>query len=278
MPDTPVVSQSPITLNVDGKHMMIPLSALYFDNSGTLKADRWPPYAANQGAVDALLARLQKQGSLKPGRQPAAKPAFTAVAITPGAGVLVEIEVSNVVPNKALPANSKADFKVKETDTYTAIEPGKLKDVIGIISGGGKRPGLVFVSSAGVPELPKNGSYAMAAANAGDPGLAKIPKNNGQPDAFTLQTRSNGPDAVLTAIEIRDADVPSGKFTLIATWTKTSAAQLMSGLTGALGYALTVTPPDGGFLAPAEGKVTLSGGSDAIAIDAAKASATVQAQ
>jgi hypothetical protein len=278
MSETPVLAQSPISFNQGGNHFMIPLSAIYFDDSGALKANRWPLYSTHSAAVDRLLTRLKREGVLRAGQQPAAKPAFTATAITAGATVLIEIEIANVVPDTGAPPNSKADFKVTETDTYTEVETAKLKDIVGVVTGGGKRPGLVFVDSAAAPELPKAGPYAMTAAAAGDPGTVAVLKNTGAGPAFSLQTRANGPDAILTAIEIKDVDVPSSKFTLIAKWTKSANAQAMTGLAGAFVYVVTIAAPAGGFLAPAAGKVVLAGGSDAVAIDAVKASATILAK
>jgi|GEM_PF-5295550 len=279
MPETPVVAQSVISFNDSGKHLMIPLSALYFDANGALKADRWPLYATYQATVDPLLTRLLKDGTLRKGSTPAARPSFVATAVTPGAtGVLIEIEISNVVPNSATPANSTADFKVTETDTYAGTEVGKLKDVVGTTANGGKRPGLVFVSSAGAPELPAAGTYSMAAAAPGDPAKADIPKHSGGGTAFSLQTRANGADAVLTSVQIKDVDQANNKFTLVVKWTKTQSGQAMNGLGAALAYAVNVSAPAGGFLAPAPGKVVLTGGSDAVSLNAVKASATALAQ
>jgi hypothetical protein len=52
----------------------------------------------------------------------------------------------------------------------------------------------------------------------------------------------------------------------------------MTGLAAVFAYSIAVTAPAGGFLAPVAGKSTLSGGSDAVAVDAVKSSATVLAQ
>jgi hypothetical protein len=52
----------------------------------------------------------------------------------------------------------------------------------------------------------------------------------------------------------------------------------MSALAGAFEFVIDVTPPDGGFLAPAPGTTTLSGGSDAIAVPPVKASAVILSQ
>ena len=272
MVETPVVAQSPISLNVDGSHLMIPLSVLYFDDQGKLKAERWPLYAANAATVDILLARQIKEGVLRAGTKPATKPAFTGTAVSPGAGVGVAIEISNILPDAATPANSKADFKVTEMETYTGLEPAKLKERLGTASGGGKAPGLVFVSSAAAPEIPEAGVYPMV----GDPATVKIPKDGGAGDAFELTSRGGTVDAALTSIEIKD--VTAGKFTLVAKWTKNSAALAMTGLAAAYAYSVAITAPADGFRAPVSGTISLSGGADAVAVDPVKSSVTVPAQ
>jgi len=272
MPETPVLAQSPLSLNANGKQHMIPLSALYFDSTGALKADRWPPYAVVNGPdklVDKFLKRLESEGALQPGKQPAAKPAFTATAVTAG-NVLVQIDIANVAPDAVVAANSKADFVVTETDTYTGLTLATLTGTVGAVANGGSRPGLVFVSSA-VGALPKNGVYPLA----GDPGTVDI-ADGAAGTSFTVTSRAGGADAALTSVEIKNA--ASGTFTLIATWTKTANAQAMTGLAAAFAYVLTITPPAGGFLAPAAGKIVLTGGSDGLVVSPVKASATVVAQ
>jgi hypothetical protein len=273
MPETPVVGQSSISFNVSGSHLMIPLSALYFDDKGKLKADHWPLYGANSAAVDTLLARQMKEGVLRAGTKPTAKPSFTATAVSPGAGVGIDIEISNVAPDAGTPANSKADFKITEKETYTGIELAKLKDRVGTAANGGTTPGLVFVS-AGTPDMPTAGVYPMA----GNPATVKIPKNGGGGDAFELTSRGGGADAALTSVEIKDVNVPAAKFTLVATWTKSSAALAMTGLAAAFAYSLAITAPAGGLLAPVAGKISLSGGADAVSVNPIKSSVTVPAQ
>ena len=74
------------------------------------------------------------------------------------------------------------------------------------------------------------------------------------------------------------SDVLGDNFTLIARWTKTSPAVAVSGLAAEIDYVAKVTPPTGGFRAPLEGKISLSGGADAVAVDAVKSSATAPAK
>jgi hypothetical protein len=253
---------------------LIPLSALYFDDKGNLNAERWPRYNEFSDEVKALCARLVKQGTLRPGKAPPGKPAFLATAVTPGGSrVLIEIEISGVTPDDKTPENSTTDFTVTETDTYAGLGIAKLTETIGTAANGGNRPGLVYVSSAGAPALPQ--AMTPAVKMYGDPATVDIPANSGGGTAFTLKTRSGGADAAQTTIEIRDVDVTNQTFTLVARWTKTSNAVAMKDLATSFGYVTEIKAPAGGYLAPAAGKIVLSGGADAVALDAVKASATV---
>jgi hypothetical protein len=280
MPELPVIASSPVAFSsADGKYFLIPLNAIYFDTNGVIKADRWPLYVTYKTIIDPVLTELVSDGAIVAGPEPPRKPAFTATAVTPGAtGIGVTIDISTVVPNTATPPASTADFTVTETDTYTAIKPADLVDTIGKAANGGAHPGLVFVSSAGAPTLPKANvpgtPYAMAAAKANDPATVDIPDSGGG-TAFTLQTRAGGADAVLVTIDIKDVDSGKGVFTVVATWAKTQQAVAMSAVAAAFAYVLDIKPPASGFLAPAGGSIVLSGGSDAVAIDPVKASAVI---
>jgi hypothetical protein len=278
MANTPVVAQSPVSLNVKGTQLMIPLSGLYFDDNGVLKGDHWPLFATYQADVLPQLERLRKNGLVQPAPRAAAKPAFTATAITPGTTATIAIKIANVVPDEAAPANSKADVGVTESDLYTGLDVATLKDELGAAAGAGTRPGLVFVSSAAAPTLPKNGTYPAVAASPGGPGIVKVTADSGGGNAFELTTRTGGPDAVLVSVEIKNADTASGKFDLVATWVKDVAALAVSGIGAAFDDVITVAAPPGGFLAPGEGTVVLAGGADAVAVAPLKASATVLAQ
>jgi hypothetical protein len=287
MPELPAVSSNPVAFGLDGKYFQIPISAIYFDAHGVPQADRWPLYSniglnslAYKKVIDPLLADLVSQGTLIAGPEPPLKPAFTATAKTSGAtGILVTIAISNVAANSATPSASTGDFTVTETDTYATIGVDKLIETIGNAPNGGRRPGLIFVSSGGPPGLPKENvpgtPYKVTPANTNDPATVDITPASGGGAAFTLKTRDGGPDAPLVTIDIKEVDASAKTFTLLATWAKTQKTLAMSGLTAAFSYVLDIQPPQGGFLVPAEGSFVLSGGSDAIAINPVKASAVV---
>lgn len=278
MSELPVVASSPVAFSsAELKYFLIPLSALYVDQSGVVKADRWPGYnALNSGIIAPLVAQLQSDGILVAGPAPQSKPAFSATAKTPGTtGVDVEITIANVAANAGNPPASTADVTVTETDTYSGVAVDKLVDTIGSSANGGKRPGLVFVSSALPTGLPAAGNYPMHAANPGDPATADIPLNAGGGNAFTLKTRDGGGDAPNVAIQIKDLDAVHNTYTLLARWTKIQNALAMTGLAAAFAFVVDIKAPSGGFLAPAESTTQLGGGSDAIAIDAVKDSAVI---
>ncbi len=278
MEELPVLGPGPIGLSTaEGKQLLVPLGALYFDAEGLLKADRWPDYAANQELIDTHVARLAKAGLLRAGGAPAARPAMLVEAITAGgSGVVIEIEIADVVAAGANPPASVAEFTVRETDTYQDIELDELDEVLGETPGEGTRPGLVFVSGGAAAEMPKAGVYPMAAAAAGDAATVEIPNTAEDGIALTLETRSAGEDAEATEVEIADVDAATETLTLIVRWEK-SAQVAMTELADTFGHVVKITAPEGGFRAPTVGKWTLGGGSDAVATEAVKASAVIQA-
>jgi hypothetical protein len=277
MPELPALASAPVAFSSGGKYYQVPLAHIYFDRNGMLKADRWPTFSEHSGLLEPLLAQLRGSGVLTSGPAAPSQPAFTATAKTAGAsGVAITITVTNVTANAATPAASTADVTVTETDTYTGLRPATLVETIGGAPDDGRRPGLVFVSSAAAPSLPGAGTYPMTAAAAGDPAQAEIPRDGDTTAAFTLRTRAGGSDAPLVTIEIDDVDSAAGTFTLVATWTKTQAGVAISGLDAAFDYIIDVTAPPDGFLAPAPGVTTLAGGVDALAVSAVPVSATVR--
>lgn len=277
MPERPVATTNPLSFTTaNGNHLMIPTSAMYFDGDGKLQADRWPLYTANKTAVDALLGRLRESGALQAGPEPAVKPALKATAVTKGAsGVVLELEFSNVTEDDTTPASSTTDVKVTETNTYSAIEVGKLVETLGSTAGTGLRPGLVLVSSAGAATLPKDGVYTLAAPGAGQPVEADIDDEPGTGTAFTLRARAVDPAGAVTTAEVQSADADNQTFTLIVTWTRTVTATAVSALAAAFANVVTIEPPDGGYRAPAAGKVYLVGGSDAASVSSVAQSAVV---
>lgn len=270
MANKPVVSSGPIEITDSlGKQVLIPLTALYFDSSGKIKAEQWPAYTANpalQAPVDQWLAYLVKQGLITPGNIPAPKPAFQVEAKDPGSnGNTITVQISKVTADLVTPGNSTADVTVTETNTYSNLSPATILGVIGKVANTGSRPGLVFCSTI-PPAMPP---AAISGNLAGSPPVFDVG------GAFTLQGKEDVPAAPLTTITIQDVDAGTQTFTLIATWTKTVKAVAMSALDTQFGYVIHVS---GAVTAPpAAGTITLTGGADAMTVKATKAAATVLA-
>jgi hypothetical protein len=275
-PTAPAIGEGPIGFtDTNGSYFLIPLTALSFDASGALKPDNWPGYAAHKTQIDPFFQRLQAEGTIQKGVASPAKPAFTVTAVTPGSSsVVVVMTIANVVPNVGTPASSTADVSATETDTYLKLPLAKLIETIGNVANGGTVPGLAFVTGAAPTDLPAVGSYPFAIASPGSAATAAIPKSGGG-TTFTLQARSSSADGALLTANVSDVDAGTQSFTLVLTWTKSVTAHAISALATDFAFVAVITPPTGGYLAPAAGTITLAGGADAVVQPAVKASATV---
>ena len=269
MANKPVSSVGPVEITDSfGKQLVIPLSALYFDGTGQIKADKWPTYTATptiQAPVDNWLSYLVGQGLVAAGDVAPPKPAFEVEARDPGAnGNTITIEISNVTPDTATPGNSTADVTVTETDVYAGLGPATLGAVIGTLTTTGSRPGLVRLAT---------GSPGLPAAMQGD--LAGSPPALAVGSAFTLQAKADEPAAVATHVVVKDVNTGDSTFGLEATWTKSAAGMKLSDFDDEFDYVVHLAGPVGA--PPAEGTVTLVGGADSLAVSAAKAKGTVLA-
>ncbi len=270
MARTPALFNGPIDFTdpASGKQISLPLSSIYFDGS-SIKAEGGL-YTENQTVADPWLAYLSNSRLVVPDESPPAKPAMALTATNAGSsGNLIQITFSNFQP-AAAPADTKFDAVVTEVDTYTGLKPSTIQDVLGATGGAGKQPGLVFVSAVST-DLP---APIVAGKLTGTPASLDIPKNGGG-NAFTLQAKAGGADGALTTITIKDVNVPQSTFTLVATWTRTEKGIKASDMSK-FSYEIQVAAPNGATLtAPAPGTITLSGGSDALALPAVKASANL---
>src|SRR5260370_40214512 len=97
MSELPVIASSPVAFSTEKlDYFLIPLSALYVDQSGVVKADRWAHYLQYRGIIDPLVSQLQTDGILAAGPAPHNKTAFSGTAKNPGTnGVCVEITIHN---------------------------------------------------------------------------------------------------------------------------------------------------------------------------------------
>ncbi len=273
MARTPALFNGPIDFTdlASGKQISLPLSSVFFDGS-SVKAEG-DVYVAHKAAADAWLAYLAGTGLLAADKSPPAVPAMVITAKDAGAsGNFIQMTFKNFVPD-ADPANTKFDTVVSEVDTYTELKPATIQDTLGAAAGAGKQPGLVFVPGGAVTDMP---AAVPETSMSGDPATLPIPKNSGPGNAFTLQAKAAGADGALTKITIKDVNIAASTFTLIASWTKPKTSIKASQIQSNFAYEIVVAPPSGGTLAPpAPGTVALSGGSDALARPAAKASANL---
>jgi hypothetical protein len=261
-----VLANGPVGFTDTGQQKVIPLPDLYFDiTSGAIKADKWPPYktSSNQAfkdSIDAWLQHLVLNGDLVKDRAESPPAAMLITAKDAGAsGNSIIIVVSNVRDDTATPPNKIFDMSLTETDTYTGLTPTTITDVLGTTAGGGKKPGLVFVSSAAAPVLPAPGANPLV----GDPATVTIDKADTTPGAFDVTAKRGGVDGALTVVTIKD--VVGQTFTLVAVWTKSANGIAAAAVATQFAYEINVSAPPGGgaILAPAPGTLVLSGGADA---------------
>lgn len=255
---TAVLANSPVSFtDATGKQKSIPLSDIYFDSSGAIKADRWPPYPAGSSTfknqVDAWLQYLVKKGDLVKDTAAPVPAAMLIEANQAGAtGNSVRVVVSNV---REVAGTEVFDVTVTETDTYTGLTPGNIRNVIGASANGGTQPGLVFVSSGTPPAMPAAVTDQVLAASPTATAIA--------PSAFELTPKAAGADGALTKVTIKD--VTAGTFTLVAVWTKSAAGIQPSAMSATFGYELAISVPTGAtaLAVPAPGEYVLSGGANA---------------
>jgi hypothetical protein len=274
MASKPVRGSGPVDISISGKQYSFPLSAFVFDASGAVNIN--PQFPAIDASVQKALldwvGYLAKQSLLTPGDTPAPQPALLIQARDPGStGNFITVDIENVQV-KAQIGDSTADVTVTETDTYAGLTPATLEQVIGKISGGGSRPGLVFLVSQ--PD-----KTILPAVSAGVRSGAK-PYTFDFAGVFKVQAKHDDEDGKLTTVNVTAVDTNAKTFTLVATWTKSANAVKLSDLIDPnktpFAYELAVTAPAGGLKSvPTAGVVTLSGGIDAQ--PAASAQATVVA-
>lgn len=273
-----VVANGPISFSdAQGRAFTIPLALLYFDATGAIQADKWPLYGDHQALIDDWLPYLQDQGVIREGEASAPVEAMIVKAKTSGAaGNTILLSIENLHPDPADNTIMLFDATVTETNAYAGLAPDTVKTVVGAAAGGGSRPGLVFVSSAGDPELPKAGDYPLAGGGAGVASTVDIPNQAETATAFSVSARADGAEGDNTTVTIEGVDAVASTFTLAAVWTK-SAADLEAGeLAAAFDYEIAVDPPAGGaVVVPAPGEYALNGGADAQ--DAKPASVTLVA-
>ena len=275
MPEAVALGNGPVAFTTqDGHQLLIPLSALSFDASGTLTVSNWPPYTTYKSQVDAWLNYLVASGELTPGAAPPPKPAILIQAADPGAaGNYIQVVISNVT-------QTTFDATLTETDTYVGLSydqasPSFIKTVLGTETTSGTKPGLVHILAADTPTTPKAGSYALTGGGASAKS-AKPVAGDPSGTAFNVEAKKVGKDGDNTTVTIANVDGTAKTFTLSAVWTSSVTGIQVTDLPAKLagsGYEITVNNPASGYALPAAGPIQLSGGADAAAAQAASATA-----
>jgi hypothetical protein len=179
-------------------------------------------------------------------------------------GNTIRLVTTNV---REVAGNQVFDMTVTETDTYTGLTPATIKNVIGSSAGGGQSPGLVFVSSAGTPDLPAAVTDLPLIMTSPPGNATAIVEKTDTTMAFELSAKADDVDGENTKVTIKDVNTAAGTFTLVAVWSKTVTGLQPGGVAAAtnFGYEITTAIPVGAtaLAVPAPGSVTLSGGADA---------------
>lgn len=275
---TQVTGNGPLEFtNANGRQISIPLSALYFDSSGTLQVDSNWATASGLKPGTGLLGYAQSEGLITPAPAP---PPFAAMIIKAAdqgtGGNNIQIAISDISPATD-PTQTTFSITVTETDVYQGLSVGTIESTLGssTVSGSslvpvktGTSPGLVQVESGSVDTsgFPNsiNGSLT------GDPGELAVDGEGSPAVVFTLLAKKAGPDGATTQVDISpdNGSPPSSSnptFTLTATWSKmvndVTLGTLASTIQSELGYEITASlPGSGAYSVPAAAQSTLGGG------------------
>jgi hypothetical protein len=258
-----------------GEQVLISLSALSFDASGSLVLTGWPPYsnytAGEQKVISAWLNSLIASGDLRPAPDAPPRPAMLVQAVDAGAAANnISIAVSAVTPN-ADPTQTTFTITVTETEVYQRVTAATLAGVLGTdthpASGSAQQPTLAVVVdgsvvAAGVPDVTKS-PYTFPAPAVGQASKVNVVDTT-PATIFTLQAKKIGSDGTKTTATI--SNVVAKVFDLQLQWTKQATGVTVLNAASKmldLGYEITATAPGGGaFLVPAAKTTTLSGGTD----------------
>lgn len=275
---TQVIGNGPLEYtNSNGRQISIPLTALYFDSTGTLRVDATWAAATGLKPSTGALGYMQSQDFITPAP---ASPPFAAMIIKaadPGTGGNnIQIQIGDISP-AADPTQTTFSITVTETDVYSQLTAANIEATLGssTISGGtlvpsktGSSPGLVQVEAGSVDT---NGfPNATNGSLNGDPAELAV-NGDGSPSlVFNLLAKKAGADGATTQVDIspNSASPPSPgnpTFTLTATWSRmindVTLLTLTSTIQTGFGYEITVAlPSSGAYSVPASATSTLAGG------------------
>lgn len=261
----------PVNVTDDqGKQYGIPLSAIAINPDGTL--DLTNLSAAQSGAASKALNALLAAGVIKAAPASAPVLAMTLTATIAGeAGNQIAVTFANVTPNTTTPGDGTVDVTIAWTDRRAGLTVSSIGDQLGT-PGGGTAPSLVALKAAAA-KMPA--AVTPPAALGGTPPeyVVNAPDSS---EAFTLVTSYTDPMMAGLKVEVADINTAANSFTLIVTVDFTQTGVKLSALPATLAPLVTVAQGAGGFVAPAEGTVTLAGGAAAETSQAKAAKAIVQ--
>lgn len=276
---TQVTGNGPLEFtNANGKQISIPLSALYFDGSGTLQVDTTWATATGLKPSKGVLGYAQSEGLIAPASAP---PPFAAMVINAAdqgtGGNNIVVGISDIAPATD-PTQTTFSITVTETDVYAGLTVANIESTLGssTVSGSslipvvtGTSPGLVQVEAGSVDTSGFPNSVTNASLQ-GDPAELAVDGDGSPAVVFTLLAKKAGTDGATTLIDISsDTTSPPGPgnptFTLTATWSKmvndVTIETLASTIQSEFGYEITVSlPGSGAYSVPAAASTTLSGG------------------
>jgi len=275
---TQVTGNGPLEFtNANGRQISIPLSALYFDSSGTLQVDSTWATASGLKPNAGVLGYVQSEGLITPAPAP---PPFAAMIIKSAdqgtGGNNIQVAISDISPATD-PTQTTFSITVTETDVYEGLTAGTIESTLGssTVSGSslvpvktGTSPGLVQVESGTVDTngFPNSTNGSLT----GNPAELAVDGEGSPAVVFTLLAKKSGADGATTQVDISpDTGSPPASsnptFTLTATWSKmvndVTLGTLASTIQSELGYEITVSlPGSGAFSVPAAAQSTLGGG------------------
>jgi hypothetical protein len=273
MPQFQAIGSGPISL-LDSHEAQIelPLSLVYFDSGVPKVSTAWPPYAANQAVVDALLKQLVSEGVVFAGTNVVSAPtaALTITAVQQGTGGNF-LNVTFANPNTTVVPNT-IDVTVAVSESFPGLTTGSIGAALG--TSDLTANGIIFLASVPPGPAPAAASNFTSISGA-PPYQIDIPEAGSATTAFTLQIVSAA-NAFATAIKVSviPDPLPATTFTLTTNWSQTATGQTLANLEGAgnpFAALVTFAGPASGPL-PASGTAMLQGGGPASAATNATAS------
>jgi len=276
---TQVTGNGPLEFtNANGRQISIPLSALYFDQNGTLQVDSTWATASGLKPNAGVLGYAQSEGMITPAPAPPPFAAMIIKAADQGAGGNnIVVAISDTSPATD-PTQTTFSITVTETDVYEGLTAATIESTLGssTVSGStlvpvktGTSPGLVQVEAGSVDTSGFPNALTKASLN-GDPAELAVDGEGSPAVVFTLLAKKAGADGATTVIDISpDTSSPPSSsnptFTLNANWSRmisdVTLGTLVSTIQSEFGYEITVSlPGSGAYSVPALASSTLSGG------------------